>query len=183
LVAVKIRTSIIALDELRHPAEETDRVHEEREALMLGLYGSADVGKKNIALGIVLFAVIGILMGIPLTINFFGGSVLTSEQYVAWKVVHGYGVFLAFVSYFYGLLIDRVNLTRRQKQLSSWCFLLAGVVGGLGRMTLLLSGTLDEYGVFASLAEVALFVVGMGVFLFGQVRTGKLASSAEAIPL
>ena len=62
--------------------------------------------KKNIAIGIALFAVMGILVGIPLTINFFGGSVLATEQYTTWKVVHGYEVFLGFINYFYGLLID-----------------------------------------------------------------------------
>ncbi len=150
---------------------------------MARIYGSAEVGKKNIAIGIALFAVMGILIGIPLTINFFGGSVLTTEQYLTWKVVHGYAVFLAFINYFYGLVIDRLNLTRRQKELSSWCFLLAGVVGGFGRMTLALLGVLDQFGVFASLGEVVFFVVGMAIFVFGQLRTGKLASPVEAIAL
>ena len=150
---------------------------------MVSIYGSAEVGKKNIAVGIALFATIGILAGIPLTIDFFGGSMLTPEQYLTLKVVHGYGVFLGFINYFYGLLIDRLNLTRRQKELSSWCFVLAGVVGGFGRMTLVLLGGLDQFGVFASLGEVVFFVVGTAVFVFGQMRTGKLASSAEAVAL
>jgi hypothetical protein len=147
------------------------------------IYGSAEVGKKNIAIGIALLAVMGIVAGIPLTINFFGGSALTSEQYLTWKVVHGYAVFLGFINYFYGLLIDRVNLTKRQKELSSWCFVLAGVVGGFGRMALVLLGALGHFGVFASLGEVALFVVGTAVFVSGQVRTGRLATSAETAPL
>ncbi len=150
---------------------------------MVRIYGNAEVGKKNIALGIALFAVMGILGGIPLTINFFGGSVLTPEQYITWKVVHGYGVFLGFINYFYGLLIDRLNLTGRLKELSSWCFVLAGVVGGFGRMTLTLLGSLDQFGVFASLGEVVFVVVGTVAFVFGQMRTGKLASSAEATGL
>jgi hypothetical protein len=153
------------------------------EANVSRIYGSADVGKKNIAIGIALLAVMGMVGGIPLTINFFGGSVLTSEQYLTWKVVHGYGVFLGFINYFYGLLIDRVNLTKRQKELSSWCFVLAGVVGGFGRMALVMLGALGQFGVFASLGEVAFFVVGTAVFVFGQLRTGRLATSAETAPL
>jgi hypothetical protein len=153
------------------------------EASMVSVYGNAEVGRKNIALGIALFAGLGVVAGIPLTINFFGGSVLTPEQYLTWKVVHAYGVFLGFINYFYGLLIDRLILTRRQKELSSWCFVLAGVVGGFGRMTLTLLGSLDQFGVFASLGEVVFVVVGTAVFVFGQMRTGKLASSAEAIAI
>jgi len=141
------------------------------------------VGKKNIALGIALFVLLGILAGIPLTINFFGGSVLTAEQYQTWKVVHGYGIFLGFINYFYGLLIDRLNLTGRQKALSSWCFMGAGLVGGFGRMALALLSALGQFGLIASLGEVVFFVVGTAVFLFGQMRTGKLASSAAAVAL
>jgi len=164
-------------------ARDTDRGYHELEATMARIYGSAEVGKKNIAIGIALFAVMGILVGIPLTINFFGGSVLATEQYTTWKVVHGYAVFLGFINYFYGLLIDRLSLKRRQEELSSWCFVLAGVVGGFGRMTLALLGALEQFGVFASLGEVVFFVVGMAVFVLGQMRTGKLASSAEAVSL
>jgi hypothetical protein len=162
---------------------DTIRDYHEQEALMASIYGNADVGKKNIAIGIALFVVMGILMGIPLTINFFGGSVLTADQYLTWKVVHGYGLFLGFINYFYGLLIDRLSLTGRQKELSSWSFLLAGVVGGFGRMMLVLLGALGQFGLFASLGEVVFFVVGMTVFVFGQMRTGRLATPAEAITL
>ena len=150
---------------------------------MVSVYGNAEVGKKNIGLGIALFAVLGVLGGIPLTINFFGGSVLTAEQYQIWKVVHGYGIFLGFINYFFGLLIDRLNLTRRLKELASWAFVLAGVVGGFGRMTLVLLGALEQFGVFASLGEVLFFVIGTSVFAFGQMHTGKLASSAAATAL
>jgi hypothetical protein len=145
---------------------------------MTSFYGTAELGKKNIVLGVLLFAVMGFLMGIPLTVDFFGGSMLTTEQYVVWKVVHGYGVFLSFINFFYGFVIDRVNLTRQQKKVSSWCFVLAGVVGGFGRMCLALLGALDQFGVWASLGEVALFVVGTAVFIYGQLRTDKPASAA-----
>jgi hypothetical protein len=67
--------------------------------------------------------------------------------------------------------------------LSSWAFVLAGVVGGFGRMTLVLLGALGQFGLFASLGEVVFFVVGTAVFAIGQMRTGKLASSAAAIAL
>jgi len=147
------------------------------------LYGSADVGKKNILLGIVLFAVMGVLMGIPLTINFFGGSALTADQYLVWKVVHGYAVFLGFINYFYGLLIDRVNLSNGQRKLSSWCFVLAGIVGGFGRMALVMAGALEQFGVFASLGEVVFFVVGTAVFVAGQIRTGRLATSEGTVAI
>jgi hypothetical protein len=150
---------------------------------MAKLYDSAEVGKKNIAFGIALFLLLGVLVGIPLTINFFGGSALTAEQYQSWKVVHGYGVFLGFITYFYGLLIDRLNLTRRQKELSSWCFVVAGAIGGFGRMGLVLLSALDQFGVFASLGEVVFMVLGTAIFVFGQMRTGRLASSAEAVAL
>jgi hypothetical protein len=145
---------------------------------MARLYGTAEVGKKNIMLGVLLFAVMGVLMGIPLTVDFFGGTMLSTEQYAVWKVVHGYGVFLGFINFFFGFGIDRVNLTRRQKEVSSWCFLLAGVVGGFGRMALALLGTLDQFGVIASLGEVAFFVVGTAVFIYGQMGTTRLASAA-----
>jgi len=57
------------------------------------------------------------------------------------------------------------------------------VVSGFGRMALALLGALEQFGVFASLGEVVFFVVGMAVFVLGQMRTGKLASSAEAVSL
>jgi len=50
-------------------------------------------------------------------------------------------------------------------------------------MALALLGALEQFGVFASLGEVVFFVVEMAVFVLGQMRTGKLASSAEAISL
>ena len=91
------------------------------------------------------------MVGIPLTIDFFGGSLFTSDQYLAWKVVHGYGIFLAFSNYFFGMCIDRLNLTRGQKEISSWSFLMAGFIGGVGRMVLVLLSALSEFGVYFSL--------------------------------
>lgn len=134
------------------------------------LYVNAHVGKKNIIFGIGLFLLIGVLVGIPLTIDFFGGSLLTSNQYQTWKVVHGYGVFLSFINYFFGLSIDSLNLTKQQKEISSWSFLLAGVVGGLIRMTLVFLSALGEFGIYASLVETVLFVVGTSVFVLGQMN-------------
>jgi hypothetical protein len=136
---------------------------------MENILGTSDVGRKNVAFGIALFLISGVIVGIPLTINFFGGSVLTSGQYQAWKVVHGYSIFLGFINYFFGLVIDRLALTRGQKELSSWCMLAAGLVGGVGRMTLLLLSALDEFGVVASLGEVVLIVLATAVFLRGQM--------------
>jgi hypothetical protein len=110
------------------------------------------------------------MVGIPLTINFLGGSVLTSEQYQAWKVVHGYGVFLAFINYFFGLLIDRVDLTRQQKEVASWSFLIAGLFGAITRMILLLLSALGTFGLYASLGETIFISLGTIVFVFGQLR-------------
>ena len=124
------------------------------------LFADAVVGRKNIVTGVVLFLILGVLVGIPLTIDFLGGSLLTDAQYQSWKVIHGYSVFLAFINFFLGLGIDRFNMSVNQKQLISWTFLVAGVVGGLGRMSLVLLAALETLGRYASLIETVLFVVG-----------------------
>ncbi len=134
------------------------------------IFASADVGRKNISFGIVLFLILGVGIGIPLTIDLLGGSMLESGQYQLWKVIHGYGVFLSFINYFFGLCIDRLSLSRRQKEISSWSFLLAGVVGGLGRMTLVFLSELGALGIYASLLESVFFVLGTCVFVYGQVK-------------
>jgi hypothetical protein len=139
---------------------------------MRKIFANAVVGRKNIGFGIGLFLILGVLVGIPLSIDFFGGSMLTSDQYQSWKVVHGYGVFLSFINYFFGLCIDRVNLPRRQKEIASWSFLLAGLIGGAGRMSLVLLSALDEWGLYASLAETVLFVLGTLFFVRGQIKEG-----------
>ena len=134
------------------------------------IYADAVVGRKNIGFGVALFLILGVVIGIPLTINFLGGSLLTSEQYLTWKVVHAYGVFLAFINYFFGLCIDRLNLTMEQKEISSWSFLLAGLIGGFGRMVLLLLPALSGFRIYVSLVETVLFVLGTFMFVRGQMK-------------
>ena len=134
------------------------------------MFAGVQVGRKNIAFGVGLFILLGIGFGIPLTINFFGGSVLTQDQYQSWKVVHGYGIFLGFINYFFGLIIDRLRLTDGQKELSSWAFLMAGLFGGVLRMILVLMSALGEYGLYASLGEVIFISLGTLIFLLGQSR-------------
>jgi hypothetical protein len=131
---------------------------------------NAQVGRKNIVFGILLFLILGVLAGIPLTIDLFGGSILSVDQYQTWKVVHGYGVFLSFINYFFGLLVDRLELTRQQKEFASWSFLIAGLIGGLTRMILVLASVLNEFGIYASLGESICFVVGTIIFLRGQMK-------------
>jgi hypothetical protein len=133
------------------------------------IFANADVGRKNILFGIVLFLILGVGVGIPLTIDFFGGSILTSDQYQIWKVVHGYGVFLSFINYFLGLTIDRLEMSRQQKEIASWSFLAAGLIGGAGRMGLVLMSSLAELGIYASLGETAFFILGTIIFVRGQL--------------
>jgi len=137
---------------------------------MKTLFANADVGRKNMVFGVVLFLLIGVVAGIPLTIDFLGGSLLASDQYQMWKVVHGYGVFLAFINYFLGTTIDRLDVPNSHKEIVSWSFLLAGLIGGLGRMILVLMSSLGVYGRYASLLETMLFVLGIFVFVRGQLK-------------
>jgi len=134
------------------------------------ILSDASVGKKNIVFAIVLFLLLGVIVGIPLTIDFLGGSLFTSVQYQVWKVVHGYGVFLAFINYFLGLTIDRLEMPKQHKEIVSWSFLVAGAIGGVVRMILVLVSSLSSFGIYASLAESALFVLGTIIFVRGQVR-------------
>jgi len=137
---------------------------------MKTLFANVDVGRKNMVFGVILFLLIGVLAGIPLTIDFLGGSLLASDQYQMWKVVHGYGVFLAFINYFLGTTIDRLDVPNSHKEIVSWSFLVAGVIGGAGRMILVLMSSLDVFGMVASLAETMLFVLGTIVFVRGQIQ-------------
>lgn len=134
------------------------------------IWADVEIGRKNIVTGIVLFLILGVVVGIPLTVDFLGGSLLTKAQYQSWKVIHGYSVFLAFINYFLGLAIDRFKMPDGQKQLVSWSFLIAAVVGGLGRMTLVLLASLDAFGRYASLIETVLFVIGTIVVVRAQVQ-------------
>src|SRR4030043_236594 len=102
------------------------------------IFAGVEIGRKNIIFGVVLFLVLGVVVGIPLTLGLFGGSMLTESQYQTWKVLHAYGVFTSFVNIFFGYCIDRQNLTRQYREIASWSFLAAGIVGGMGRPVLYL---------------------------------------------
>jgi uncharacterized membrane protein len=143
------------------------------------MFAGVQVGRKNIVFGIGLFILTAFGFGVPLTINFFGGSVLTQDQYQTWKVVHGYGIFLGFINYFFGLTVDRLRLTERQKELSSWAFLMAGVFGGVLRVVLVLMSALNEYGIYASLGEVSAIAIGTLIFVLGQSRSLDLSPSGK----
>ena len=135
------------------------------------IFEGVDVGRKNIGFGIALFLILGVVVGIPLTVDLFGGSLLTSAQYQAWKVLHAYGVFLAFVNFFFGFSIDRLNLTRQQKEISSWSFVIAGLFGGIGRSILSLSPILGGFGSYSiSFIETVGFVIGTFIFVRSQMR-------------
>jgi hypothetical protein len=143
------------------------------------IYADADVGRKNIGFGLALFLILGVVVGIPLTVDLLGGSILTAAQYQTWKVIHGYGVFLAFVNFFFGHCIDRLNLTRRQKEISSWSFLIAGLAGGIGRSVLVLLSIQGGFGSYAaSLIETVGFVLGTFIFVRGQIKE-RLAQQLE----
>lgn len=130
------------------------------------IFAGVDVGKKNIGFGIVLFLILGVVVGIPLTVDLFGGSMLTGAQYQTWKVLHAYGVYLAFVNFFFGFLVDRMSLGRQQLEIASWSFLVAGLVGGFGRPVLFLLSVPGPIGSYAiSLIETVGFVVGTFIFV------------------
>jgi hypothetical protein len=138
------------------------------------------VGRKNIWFGIVLFLLLGVVVGTPLTIDMFGGSLLSGDQYQSWKVIHGYSVFLAFINYFLGLAIDRFEMPRAQKEVVSWSFLAAGLVGGLGRMVLVLLSSLSQFGRAASLIETVLFVLGTVAVVSGQMQQNPADRARDA---
>jgi hypothetical protein len=96
---------------------------------------------------------------------------LTESQYQTWKVLHAYGVFTAFVNFFFGFLVDRMSLGRRQLEIASWSFLVAGLVGGLGRPVLFLlsfPGSIGSYTI--DLIETVGFVVGTFIFVRSRMR-------------
>lgn len=152
---------------------------------MNAIWAATDVGRKNIVFGIALFLALGVVVGVPLTVDLFGGSMLTDTQYQTWKVVHGYAVFLATLNGFFGLAIDRLDLSRRQKEVASWSILAAALFGGVGRSILVLLSALDEFGLVASLGEVAFITLGTGMFLVGEMRLRRRRSptmTTEAHP-
>jgi len=130
-----------------------------------------DIGRKNVVFGVALFLVIGVGVGVPLTVDLFGGSMLPESQYQTWKVLHAYGVFTAFVNFFFGFLVDRMRLGRRQLEIASWSLLIAGLVGGIGRPVLFILSVPGSIGSYAiSLIETVGFVVGTFIFVRGQVQ-------------
>lgn len=138
---------------------------------MNAIFADTEVGRKNIGFGIALFLILGVVVGIPLTVDLLGGSTLSATQYQTWKVIHGYGVFLAFVNFFFGHCIDRLNLTRRQKEIASWSFVIAGLFGGIGRSVLFLLSIQGGFGSYAvSLIETLGFVLGTFIFVRGQIK-------------
>ncbi len=138
------------------------------------IFSNIDAGRKNIIFGIALFIILGVVTGLPLTIDLFGGSIMTDSQYQTWKVLHAYGVFVAFVNFFFGYGIDRMNLSRRQKEIASWGLLVAGVVGGIGRPVLsLLAVPAGFAGYTVSLIETVGFVISTFLFLHGQMKVRK----------
>jgi hypothetical protein len=145
------------------------------------IFAGVDVGKKNIIFGIVLFLILGVVVGTPLTVGLLGGSMLTESQYQTWKVLHAYGVFTAFINFFFGFLVDRMHLDRRELEIASWSFLLAGLVGGVGRPVLFL---LSVSGVWAGyvidLIETLGFVIGTFIFVLSRLQGSELRQSANA---
>ena len=135
------------------------------------ILAGVEIGRKNILFGVVLFLVLGVVVGVPLTVGLFGGSMLTESQYQTWKVLHAYGVFTAFVNIFFGYCIDRQNLSRQQKEIASWSFLVAGIFGGFGRPVLFLlsiDGGVPVY--LIDLIETAGFVIRSFIFLLGLLK-------------
>ncbi len=147
------------------------------------IFANTDVGRKNILFGMALFLILGVMVGIPLTVDLLGGSMLTAAQYQSWKVLHGYGVFLAFVNFFFGYCIDRLNQTRPQKEISSWLFVIAGLFGGIGRSVLFLLSLQSGFGSYAiSLIETAGFVLGTFIFVRGQIRESHAPRIEQPAP-
>ena len=148
---------------------------------MNSILAGVDVGRKNILFGLVLFLGLGVVVGIPLTVDLFGGSMLTESDYQIWKVLHAYGVFTAFVNFFFGFLVDRMNMDRRQLELASWSFLVAGLVGGAGRPLLFLLSVPGPIGGYTvSFIETAGFVIG--TYLFARSRMERRAPMHRVQP-
>ena len=137
----------------------------------------AQVGKKNIIFGALLFLIFALLIGIPLTLNFFGIPVLSTEQYQLWKVIHGYGIFLGVINFLLGLKVDQLSISGRQKEVLSWSFLIAGLFGAAVRGTLALLAVYENWHLLASLGETVFFTVGLVILIYGWAAKKKLAES------
>src|SRR4030042_2323943 len=147
------------------------------------IFAGVDVGRKNIVFGMALFLALGVAVGALLTVDLFGGSMLTESQYQTWKVMHGYGVFLAFVNFFFGYLIDRLSISEQQKEIASWSLVVAGLVGGVGRPVLFLlssPGGIASYAV--SLVETVGFVLGTFIFVRVQMNERHAQPPKETAP-
>ncbi len=145
------------------------------------IIAGVDVGRKNIIFGIALFLILGVVVGTPLTVDLFGGSMLTESQYQTWKILHAYGIFTAFVNFFFGFLVDRISLGRRELEIASWSFLVAGLVGGLGRPVLFLLSVPGVWaGYIIDLIETLGFVIGTFIFVRGRLQGGELLQSSIA---
>jgi hypothetical protein len=74
-----------------------------------------------------------------------------------------------------------MNLGRRELEIASWSFLVAGLVGGIGRPVLFL---LSVSGVWAGyvidLIETLGFVIGTFIFVRGRLQGSELRQSASA---
>jgi hypothetical protein len=137
---------------------------------MKKIFSGVNVGRKNVVFGLVLFLLLGVGAGVPLTVNLLGGSMLPGSQYETWKLLHAYGVFTAFVNFFFGFLVDRMNLDKGQLEIASWSFLVAGLVGGIGRPLLFLLSVPGSVGKYAiSLIETVGFVVGTFIFVRSKI--------------
>jgi len=135
------------------------------------IFAGVDVGRKNIIFGIALFLILGFVVGTPLTVDLFGGSIFTESQYQTWRVLHAYGVFTAFVNFFFGYLVDRMSLGRRELEIASWSFLVAGLVGGIGRPVLFLLGISGAWaGYIIDLIETLGFVLAIFIFIRSRVQ-------------
>ena len=142
---------------------------------MNAFFSVAQVGKKNMIFGSFLFLLFAFVIGVPLTLDFLGLSVMSSEQYELWKVVHAYGIFLGVVNYLIGTSVDKLSISARQKEVLSWSFVVAGLFGAIGRMILVLVSAYDDWHLLASLGEVVFFSVGMAVYIYGWARERKPA--------
>ena len=145
------------------------------------IFAGVNVGRKNIVFGISLFIVLGVVVGAPLTVDLLGGSLFTGAQYQAWKVLHAYGVFVAFINFFFGFLVDRLSLSRQQKEIASWSFMVAGLVGGIGRPALFLGSVPAGWaGYSISLIETVGFVLGTLLFVRGRASQDETTAKAAS---